>query len=153
MIRTGTKNNFPSQVVSDLEKSSAEYGLKVAKAIENEWFNTDYASNRFLTNTNNFHRLRLYARGEQSIQKYKDELSINGDLSYLNLDWKPVPIIPKFVDIVVNGIAERVYDIKAYSQDPYGVSKRTKYMQSILDDMRTKEISDFAEQKFGIPLN
>ena len=31
----------------------------------------------------------------QSIQKYKDELSINGDLSYLNLDWKPVPIIPK----------------------------------------------------------
>jgi len=153
MIRKGTRNNFPSQVVSDSEKSSAEYGLKVAKAIENEWFNTDYASNRFLTNTNNFHRLRLYARGEQSIQKYKDELSINGDLSYLNLDWKPVPIIPKFVDIVVNGIAERVYDIKAYSQDPYGVSKRTDYMQSILDDMRTKEMSDFAEEKFGIPLS
>ena len=74
----------------------------------------------------------MYARGEQSIQKYKDELSINGDLSYLNLDWKPVPIIPKFVDIVVNGIAERTYDIKAYSQDPYGVSKRTEYMESIL---------------------
>ena len=153
MIRTGTRNNFPSQVVSDLEKASSEYGLKIAKAIENEWFNTDYGSNRFLTNTNNFHRLRLYARGEQSIQKYKDELSINGDLSYLNLDWKPVPIIPKFVDIVVNGIAERVYDIKAYSQDPYGVSKRTEYMKSILDDMKTKEMSDFAEEKFGISLN
>jgi len=153
MIRKGTRNNFPSQVVSDLEKSSFEYGLKIAKAIENEWFNTDYASNRFLTNTNNFHRLRLYARGEQSIQKYKDELSINGDLSYLNLDWKPVPIIPKFVDIVVNGIAERVYDIKAYSQDPFGVSQRTKYMKSILDDMRTKELNNFAEEKFGISLN
>ena len=63
----------------------------------------------------NYHNLRLYARGEQSIKKYKDELSINGDLSYLNLDWKPVPIIPKFVDIVVNGIAERAYDIKAFS--------------------------------------
>ena len=80
----------------------------------------------------NFHRLRLYARGEQSIQKYKDELSINGDLSYLNLDWKPVPIIPKFVDIVVNGISERTYDVKAYSQDPYGVRKRTEYMESII---------------------
>ena len=80
-----------------------------------------------------YHRLRLYARGEQSIQKYKDELSINGDLSYLNLDWKPVPIIPKFVDIVVNGISERTFDIKAYSQDPYGVSKRTEYMEGILD--------------------
>ena len=153
MIRTSTRNHFPSQVVSDSEKASFEYGLKIAKAIENEWFNTDYASNRFLTNHNNFHRLRLYARGEQSIQKYKDELSINGDLSYLNLDWKPVPIIPKFVDIVVNGIAERIYDIKAYSQDPYGVSKRTEYMESLLRDMKTKEISDFAEEKFGISLN
>jgi hypothetical protein len=94
----------------------------------------------------------LYARGEQSIQKYKDELSINGDLSYLNLDWKPVPIIPKFVDIVVNGIAERTYDIKAYSQDPYGVSKRTEYMESILRDMRSKDLNDFANEAFGINL-
>ena len=94
--------------------------------------------------------MRLYARGEQSIQKYKDELSINGDLSYLNLDWKPVPIISKFVDIVVNGIAERTYDVKAYSQDPYGVAKRTDYMESILADMRTKELDAFAKENFGI---
>ena len=102
------KSYFPSQVVSDVEKMSYDYGLKVAKAIEAEWFHTERGSNRYKTNHNNFHNLRLYARGEQSIQKYKDELSINGDLSYLNLDWKPVPIIPKFVDIVVNGIAERM---------------------------------------------
>jgi|TARA_R100001460_G_scaffold30037_1_gene59408 hypothetical protein len=152
MIRTSVTNNFPSQVVSDVEKSSIEYGMKVAKAIEHEWFNTDYAMSRYLTNMNNFHRLRLYARGEQSIQKYKDELSINGDLSYLNLDWRPVPIIPKFVDIVVNGIADRVYDVKAFSQDPFGVDKRTKYMQSILNDMRAKEVNDFAQDKFGMSL-
>ena len=119
---------FPSQVVSDVEKISYEYGLKVAQAIEGEWFDKDDYSNRYIKNRNNFHNLRLYARGEQSVQKYKDELSINGDLSYLNLDWKPVPIISKFVDIVVNGIAERVYDIKAYSQDTFVVSKITEYM-------------------------
>jgi len=145
------KSYFPSQVVSDLEKVGYEYGMKVAKAIESEWFSDGY-NNRYLNNQNNFHKLRLYARGEQSIQKYKDELSINGDLSYLNLDWKPVPIIPKFVDIVVNGISERTYDIKAYSQDPFGVQKRTEYMQSILDDMRTQEINDFADQAFGVNL-
>ena len=110
------KSYFPSQVVSDAEKLSYDYGLKVAKAIEAEWFNYDnnnnrYNANKYKTNYEDFHKLRLYARGEQSIQKYKDELSINGDLSYLNLDWKPVPIISKFVDIVVNGIAERTYDI------------------------------------------
>ena len=99
------KNYFPSQVASDLEKMSSDYGLKVAKAIESEWLYGDYGTQRFRTNFDNYHRLRLYARGEQSIQKYKDELSINGDLSYLNLDWRPVPIIPKFVDIVVTFVS------------------------------------------------
>jgi len=145
-------NSFPSQVVSDAEKISYDYGLRVAKAIESEWFNIDQGLNRFASSSTRFHNLRLYASGSQSVQKYKDELSINGDLSYLNLDWTPVPIIPKFVDIVVNGISERVYDIKAYSQDPYGVEKRTEYMESILRDMATQEMNDYAAQAFGINL-
>ena len=152
MAISGTKSYFPSQVVSDAEKLSYDYGLKVAKAIESEWFNNDRNNNRYRNNLNNFHNLRLYARGEQSIQKYKDELSINGDLSYLNLDWTPVPIIPKFVDIVVNGIAERTYDIKAYSQDPFGVSKRTQYMESMLGDMRSRELNEYVLENFGVDL-
>ncbi len=145
--------NFPSQVVSDNEKNSLEYGLKVAQAIENEWFNdSGWNNNRYLTDTNNFHKLRLYARGEQSIQKYKDELSINGDLSYLNLDWKPVPIIPKFVDIVVNGMTERLFSVKAYSQDPFGVEKRTKYMESIQKDMDTADFNDMAMNLMNMDL-
>src|SRR6056300_741995 len=146
------KSSFPSQIASDAEKASQEYGLKVARAIEHEWFKRDSGATRFYSNRDEYHRLRLYARGEQSVKKYKDELSINGDLSYLNLDWKPVPIIPKFVDIVVNGLAGRTYDIKAYSQDPYGVAKRTEYMESILKDMRTKEFNDQAKQQFNMDL-
>ena len=152
MAESVTSHYFPSQVVSDIEKSSKEYGLKIGKAIEYEWFKRDTGTNRFASNQNNFHKLRLYARGEQAIQKYKDELSINGDLSYLNLDWKPVPIIPKFVDIVVNGISERTFDIKAYSQDPYGVSKRTKYMENILADMKTRDLNEFSQEAFGISI-
>ena len=144
--------NFPSQVVSDLEKMSYDYGLKVAKAIETEWFNNDHQSNKYLNNLNNYHKLRLYARGEQSIQKYKDELSINGDLSYLNLDWKPVPIVSKFVDIVVNGMSERNFSVRAFSQDQYGVSKRTEYMESIVRDMQTKAFNDSAAEKFNVDL-
>ena len=143
--------NFPSQVVSDLEKSTKEYGLKVAKAIQNEWFHGAH-SNTYLHSQNKFHNLRLYARGEQSIQKYKDELSINGDLSYLNLDWTPVPIISKFVDIVVNGMAQRTFDLKCYSQDQYGVSKRTEYMETIMRDMRTKQFNETAKQQLNMDL-
>jgi len=150
MAESGMKSYFPSQTVSDAEKISYDYGLKVGKAIEAEWFNNDKNSNRYKTNHNNFHNLRLYARGEQSIQKYKDELSINGDLSYLNLDWKPVPIISKFVDIVVNGISERTYDIKAYSQDPFGVAKRTEYMENILKDMRLKEFNAAVQNEINL---
>ena len=153
MAESIINRHFPSQVVSDLEKMSYDYGLKVAKAIQHEWWSDAYhgdQNSRFKTSVSKFHKLRLYARGEQSIQKYKDELSINGDLSYLNLDWTPVPIIPKFVDIVVNGIAERLYDVKAYSQDPMGVVKRTQYMQNIQKDMKMKEFDEFVKKSFAI---
>ena len=153
MNRRTTNNFFPSQVVGDAEKISYEYGLKVARAIEREWFDNSSNGSRYNKGINNFHNLRLYARGEQSIQKYKDELSINGDLSYLNLDWKPVPIIPKFVDIVVNGIAEKLYDIKAYSQDQAGVSKRTGYMEGILKDMKLKDFDAQTKAALNIDLS
>ena len=143
--------NFPSQAVPDLEKMSHEYGLKVARAIEQEWFK-DGHNNRYSSTQNKFRNLRLYARGEQSIQKYKDELSINGDLSYLNLDWKPVPIIPKFVDIVVNGMSERMFNVKAHSQDQYGVSKRTEYMEAVIRDMESKEFNDQAAKLLSVDL-
>ena len=143
--------SFPSQAVSDSEKMSEDYGLRIARAIEAEWFGNQH-SNKYLDSQSRFHRLRLYARGEQSIQKYKDELSINGDLSYLNLDWKPVPIISKFVDIVVNGLADRNYTVKAYSQDEYGATKRTEYMESVLKDMRTKKFNDQAKEMFSLDL-
>ena len=152
MANTVVNSFFPSQVASDQEKMSQDYGLRVGRAIQDEWFSSNSGNSRFQSNQNTFHNLRLYARGEQSIQKYKDEMSINGDLSYLNLDWKPVPILSKFVDIVVNGIADRAFDIKAYSQDPYGISKRTKYMDSIIRDMQTKQLNEYAQEAFGVNL-
>ena len=152
-IYTNTNSAFPSQVVSDAEKASLEYGSQVAMAIEYEWFGQGRTSgNRYLTNWNQFHQLRLYARGEQSIQKYKDELSINGDLSYLNLDWKPVPILSKFVDIVVNGISNKSYDIKAYAQDPESIKKRTEYASRLQEDMVAKEYLDSLNATLGIDL-
>ena len=139
-VSTNTNSPFPDQVVSDAEKATLDYGLQVSRAIEQEWFNYGGAgSNRYAANWNNFHNLRLYARGEQSVQKYKDELAINGDLSYLNLDWKPVPILSKFSNIVANGITQKQYDITAYSQDPESLKKRTDYADNILFDMLTKK--------------
>ena len=139
MINTNYNSSFPDQVVPDSVKNSYDYGLQVAQAIENEWFRQDIGGERYLQNFQNYHRLRLYARGEQPIQKYKDELSINGDLSYLNLDWKIVPVIPKFIDIVVNGMTDKGYEIKSLATDPYAVKERTDFVFNALRDIKQKE--------------
>jgi len=150
-LNTGINSAFPSQMVSEEEKKSEEYGLLVGQAIEYEWFRGGRVNgSRWNTGYQNFHNLRLYARGEQNVQKYKDELSINGDLSYLNLDWKPVPIIPKFVDIVVNGISTKNYEIKAVAQDPFSLKQRTDYAQGIMRDMGTKEELEQLEASIGV---
>jgi hypothetical protein len=141
---------FPSQVVPNSEKDSLEYGKQVGQAIESEWFNQGGSGNRFSTNYNRFHNLRLYARGEQPVQKYKDELAINGDMSYLNLDWKPVPVISKFVDIVANGMTEKKYEISAYAQDPGSIKKRTDYAEALMQDMIAREQLEMIEQQIGI---
>jgi hypothetical protein len=151
MININTNSAFPSQVVPEAEKKTLEYGLAVGQAIEYEWFRGGRInSGKWNTGYSNFNRLRLYARGEQPVQKYKDELSINGDLSYLNLDWKPVPIIPKFVDIVVNGIAAKEFTIKAFAQDPFSRQQRTDYAQKLQDDMLLKESNDTLQKELGI---
>ena len=139
MVNINYNSAFPDQVVPEEVKMSKEYGLKVAQAIEGEWFKNSSGQNRFLSNFQNFNRLRLYARGEQPVQKYKDELAINGDLSYLNLDWKPVPILSKFVDIVVNGMTDKGYEIKSYAQDPFAIKQRTNFAFNALRDIQNKD--------------
>ena len=152
MITYNYAGSFPSQVVPDAEKQTMEYGYAVGRAIEGEWFSGDRGGmgNRYQNSWLNFHRLRLYARGEQPVQKYKDELAVNGDLSYLNLDWKPVPIIPKFVDIIVNGMSQRVFDIKAFAQDPESLKQRTKYADAIMRDMYAKEMIQATKEATGL---
>ena len=154
-IQTYNGSSFPDQVVPDEVKDSLDYGRQVGRAIEGDWFSGTRSgvSGRYNTNYNNFRNLRLYARGEQSVQKYKDELAINGDLSYLNLDWKPVPIIPKFVDIVVNGMDGKLYDIKAYAQDPESLKKRTRYAETILRDINSQKLLQKIKQVSGMDLH
>ena len=141
---------FPSQFVSDKVKESLEFGLQIGQAIQYEWFRKDGGQSRFYNQWADFHRLRLYARGEQSIQKYKNELAIDGDLSYLNLDWTPVPIIPKFVDIVVNGMAERLFKINCYAQDAMSLDRRSQYQVEMRQNMQAKPLMQQFQKDFNI---
>lgn len=142
--------SFPNQYVSDLEKGTKEFGLRIGQAIQYEWFRKDSSSARYYSQWRDMHRLRLYARGEQSVQKYKDELAVNGDLSYMNLDWTPVPVLPKFVDIVVNGMGDRLFKVKARAQDSASIQKRRDFQESVEVQMAGKDIFMAAQENFGV---
>lgn len=141
---------FPDQFVSDATKDTVEYGLQIGQAIQYEWFRRDSGSCRFYSQWSEFMRLRLYARGEQSVAKYKNELAIDGDLSYLNLDWSPVPIIPKFVDIVVNGMSDRLFKVKAYAEDALSAEKRNEFQEMIEGEVLARPLFQQIDQDFGI---
>jgi len=142
--------SFPSQLATDAEKASDAFGLQVGQAIQYEWFRKDGSSCRYYSQWRDFRRLRLYARGEQSIAKYKNELAIDGDLSYLNLDWTPVPILPKFIDIVVNGMSDRLFKVKAYAQDAMSQSKRSKYQDMLETQMAGKPVLTKIQELTGV---
>lgn len=148
-VQTRNVLGFPDQLASDAYKASKEYGLSVAHAIESEWFRKESGTSRFYNNRDTYHKLRTYAMGEQSVQKYKDELSINGDISYLNLDWTPVPIIPKFVDIVVNGISNRLFDVKAEAIDPVSSNKKAEYKLNVQTQMMNKDMFQDMSDSLG----
>ena len=158
-INTTNYSSFPDQVVPESVKNGFEYGSQVGQAIEGQWFRnyrggmgSAERNGGYAVNMNTFHTLRLYARAEQPVQKYKDELSINGDLSYLNLDWKPVPVVPKFLDIVVNGLTEKEYNVRAYACDPESTNKRTKYAQELMRDVKEREMIEQTQKILGMDL-
>ena len=142
--------SFPNQFATDAEKETIEYGLQVGQAIQYEWFRKGGSSCRYYSQLQSFNELRRYARGEQAIGKYKNELAIDGDLSYLNLDWTPVPILPKFVDIVVNGMSNRLFHVKAYAQDALSSSHRNEYQRLVERDMLNKDIFSDFQESFGM---
>jgi hypothetical protein len=142
--------SFPNLFASDKEKETYEYGLRIGQSIQYEWFRKDSNGCKFYDQRAGFHKLRLYARGEQSVGKYKNELSVDGDLSHLNLDWTPVPIIPKFIDIVVNGMTDRMFKVKAYAQDAMSTDKRSQFQEAVQTDMDAKELLVQVKNQFGI---
>jgi hypothetical protein len=141
---------FPSQLATDAEKASWEYGLRIGQSISYEWFAKTGNSCRYYSQWIDFHRVRLYARGEQPVAKYKSQLEVDGDMSHINLDWTPVPIIPKFVDIVVNGMHDRLFEVKAYAQDAMSSNKRSKFQEMVEADMIAKDFLVQTKQEFGI---
>ena len=143
-------NGYPSPLASNEEKATKEYGLEYLKTMYYEWHNNGdvYFRDRKMR----YNRNRSYAEGNQDVGKYKDLLDVAGDSSYLNIDWSPVSIVPKFVDVIVNGMVNQEYDVKAKSIDPIAANKRLEKKKQMLGDMLSKNFLESLEDDTGIPL-
>ena len=143
-------NGYPSPLATNEEKATKEYGLEYFRTMYYEWHNNGdvYFRDRKMR----YNRNRSYAEGNQDVGKYKDLLDVQGDTSYLNIDFTPVSIIPKFVDVIVNGMVNQEYDVKAKSIDPIAAKERLEKKKRMYGEMITKQFVEQMEDKTGTPL-
>lgn len=146
-----TKRAFPDYLAPDEVKKTDEYGLQMAKAIEGEWwFRPEGGVCDFYDRRDRFHMLRLYARGEQDSKIYKDLLANGDSESYTAYDWRPLQIVPKFVKLLSNQMAERLFDVKAEAVDKFSTSLKDDYKKQMQRMMMTMPVMKEAEKQLGV---
>lgn len=141
---------FPDPLALPSEKLQKSYGLKYAKAIEGNWGKIDDESATYQKRRREFERNRDYANGTQDTTIYKQILNSldpnNGDGTLLNLDWAPVPIVPKFVKIVVNKILSSDPYPNLQAIDPLSSSKKDAKKRKLQAQIRNKDLYSMMNQ-------
>lgn len=142
-------NSFPNPLAKPEEKATKEYGLQYAKALENQWGRIDDDGSVYRRRMRDFERNRDYANGTQDTSVYKQILnSLNpndGDGTLLNLDWSPVPIVPKFVKIVVNKVLSQNLYPNVRAVDPLSTSEKDAKKRKLKTQVENKDF--FAQMK------
>ena len=138
---------FPNLNASPEVKSEDSYGLQYAKALYGRYQYGDYSMNdriaRFVEN-------RKYAEGLQSIDKYKDMLDMNGDTSYLNLDFQSISVIQKFVNLIVGEMINQEFKIQADAIDEGSMKKFEQMKNEIFANLLLKDFSGEMEELTGM---
>ena len=160
MYSTGNinkKGSFPDPLADRGEKSSKEYGLQYAKAIYSQWGKQTESTSLMGKRNKVFERNRDYANGNQDTSIYKqllNSLSPNkGDGSLLNLDFTPVPILPKFVRVVANKILSRNPYPNLESVDPLSSSEKNKRKDKIRVQVENRSALMTLKESTGIVLD
>ncbi len=144
-------SGFPDHLATDSEKKTDAYGLVMAKAIEKEWFyRPETGSCTYYDKRDKYHNLRLYGRGEQNTKIYKDLMNGGEDSSYTNYDWRPIQVVPKFLNLIVNQMTERLFNIKAEAIDKFSTDLKDKHKTTMEDFIFAKPAMMEANKVLGV---
>ena len=137
------KSSFPDPLASTETKKSKAYGIQYAKAIESQWGKITSSTSLYGKRNVVFERSRDYASGTQDTNIYKKLLrSLNpndGDGSLMNLDYTPVPVLPKFVRVVVNKILSRNPYPNLEAVDPLSSSEKNNKKRRVEIQVEAKK--------------
>lgn len=132
---------------SEKEKSSDEFGLKIAKFIENT-VNNGYYQRR----NARFEKSRLFARGKQPMREFLDLLGIDGKNSYANLDMTAPAIAPKFVQVLYGNFMKRAEKPNVSAVDPISTKRKQKEKSDAKFRMDNADFINSLQQETGIQL-
>ncbi len=154
---TKKSSNFPDPLASSEEKQGREYGLNYAKAIYNQWGKIDQQNSAYGNRRKTFEKNRRYANGTQDTAIYRSLLTSldpnNGDGSMLNLDFTPVPILPKFVRIVVNKILSLNPYPNLEAVDPLSSSEKDMEKKKVEFSVKSKKALQGLKEGLGVEIN
>jgi len=148
------KGSFPDPLANSEVKKNKAYGIQYAKAIESQWGKINSATSLYGKRNVVFDRSRDYANGTQDTNLYKKLLrSINpndGDGSLMNLDYTPVPVLPKFVRVVVNKILSRNPYPNLEAIDPISSSEKNNKKRRVEIQVEAKKQLQQLKQSTGM---
>ena len=149
-----SKMGFPDPLEPREVKEGKAYGMRYAKAILDQWGDMDTAQSLLQRRKRIFKRNRKYANGTQDTSIYRQLLTSldpnNGDGSFLNLDFTPVPILPKFVRIVVNKILSKKPYPNLEAVDPLSSSEKDLERRKIEMQVQSKDGMKQISDKLGV---
>lgn len=129
-----------------------EYGVQYFRAMYSDWVGD--SSNLLDIRSRRIRENRRYSAGMQAVDKYKQMFSDQtGDLSYTSIDWSIVPIIPKFVDVVVNGVINQEHKIVVNAIDKDAVEERYQAKNETKAKMILKDFNEDFGKMTGMDMS
>lgn len=149
--RKGEIDGFPSDFLSESEKSTREYHLQYCKAAYEQHTSSSYFGSL------NYRKTRLYelknaARGIIDVDRFKPVASGEDNTSYLNLNYDVVSPMPKFVRILTNEMIKRGYKVQAKAIDALSKTRFDIEKNKMLAEFYKKKAFKKLEEKLGAEL-
>lgn len=122
-----TKGIYPPHDINPKDKD-LQWGMKYAKAAWSDW-NYTVPRTCFYNAADKYEELRLYAQGNQPVNKYKKLMAVDEQTNntWLVVDWTVRPIVTKFRDIALSRLVQQEYNVVATPIDSQAKGELDQY--------------------------